>query len=573
MILAIVLLYSCEEKPTPPTVTTTAASEISYTTATSGGNVTDDGGASIIARGICWSTSSNPTIDDDKTIEGTGIGTFASELTGLTSNTTYYVKAYATNSAGTGYGSQVSLTTLQTEVPELTTAEVTSIAQTTAISGGNITDDNGSSVTARGVCWNTSAAPTIADSKTNDGSDKGVFISNLTDLQPGTLYYIRAYATNSVGTSYGNELSFTTLATLPTLTTTAVTSITQTTAKSGGEITSDGGADITARGVCWNTSTSPTISDSKTTNGNGTGSFTSNITDLQTGTTYYMRAYATNSEGTAYGNEINFITLDPPTLTISAATNITSTTAKLNCIVNANNQNVSTAFEYGIFSSYGHTIDATPALVSGSTNKNVSASLEELSVNVTYHYRLKATTADGITYSNDMTFTPIFVIGESSNGGLVFYVDETGLHGLVSSISDQGSYPWGCGGIPGSVSGTFIDGANGVDVGTGYQNTIAIVNGCTTSGIAARICYDLELNGYDDWFLPSIGELDLMYYNLKLNGLGNFSTTNIYGYWSSSQYNSDYAWGRSFFTDFKNYYFKTPVSLPQPSYIRAVRAF
>ena len=97
---------------TAPTVTTTAISEIDKTTATGGGNVTADGGATVTARGICWSTSQNPTVDGSHTTDGTGTGSFTSSMTGLTANTTYYVRAYATNSAGTAYGEEVSFTTL-----------------------------------------------------------------------------------------------------------------------------------------------------------------------------------------------------------------------------------------------------------------------------------------------------------------------------------------------------------------------------------------------------------------------------------------------------------------------------
>ena len=100
-----------------PTVTTTAISNIDKTTATGGGNVTADGGATVTARGICWSTSQNPTISGNHTTDGTGTGSFTSSMTGLTANTTYYVRAYATNSAGTAYGEEVSFTTLPEGIP------------------------------------------------------------------------------------------------------------------------------------------------------------------------------------------------------------------------------------------------------------------------------------------------------------------------------------------------------------------------------------------------------------------------------------------------------------------------
>lgn len=190
-------------------------------------------------------------------------------------------------------------------VASISSNTATSILSTTTYSGGTITYEGGSPVTARGVCWNTSPGPTIANSKTTDGTGGGIYSSSLTGLTPGTLYYLRAYATNSAGTSYGNEISFTTV-TLPLLTTTSITAITTATATSGGNITSDGGSAITERGVCWNTTGGPTILSAKTSNGAGTGSFTSSLSGLTAGTTYYVRAYATTSVGTAYGNELNF---------------------------------------------------------------------------------------------------------------------------------------------------------------------------------------------------------------------------------------------------------------------------
>ena len=167
-----------------------------------------------------------------------------------------------------------------------------------------MTDDGGLEVTARGVCWSTNSNPTISDSHSTDGNGTGNFTSIITGLEDNTTYYVRAYATNGVGTAYGNELTFAT-PTLPTVTTIAVTNIDATSATSGGNVTDDGEATVTARGVCWSTSHNPTISDSYTTNGTGTGSFTSSLTNLTPNTTYYVRAYATNSVGTAYGSEVS----------------------------------------------------------------------------------------------------------------------------------------------------------------------------------------------------------------------------------------------------------------------------
>ena len=196
-------------------------------------------------------------------------------------------------------------------LPTVTTAEVSDITATTATCGGNVTADDGTTVTARGVCWSTSSNPTVEDNYTTNGNIAGTFTSNLTSLLPNTIYYVRAYVMSDLDTVYGNEVEFATLIGPPTVTTAEVNNITATTATCGGNVIADGGANVTVRGVCWSTSNYPTLDDNYTTDGSGTGEFTSTLIGFIPGAVYYVRAYATNSEGTSYGNVQRFAILNP----------------------------------------------------------------------------------------------------------------------------------------------------------------------------------------------------------------------------------------------------------------------
>ena len=300
-----------------PTVTTSSATNITTSSATIGGNVTSDGGAIVTERGVCYSTSSsNPTTSNSKKSSGSGLGNFTVNLSNLSAGTKYYVRAYAINEIGTSYGPTISFTTEEPSYskPIVTTSSATYVTTSSATIGGNVTSDGGTTITERGVCYSTSSSnPTTSNSKKSSGSGLGNFTVNLSNLSAGTKYYVRAYAINEVGTSYGSTISFTTEEepsySKPTVTTSSATNVTTSSATIGGNVTSDGGTTVTERGVCYSTSSSnPTTSNSKKSSGSGLGNFTVNLSNLSAGTKYYVRAYAINEVGTSYGSTISFTT-------------------------------------------------------------------------------------------------------------------------------------------------------------------------------------------------------------------------------------------------------------------------
>jgi uncharacterized protein (TIGR02145 family) len=221
MLLLLLNDSSCIKNPGLPSVITAEITNITQTSASSGGAVIDDGGAEVTDSGVCWSRTENPTVANSKISCCAGIGSFISQLTQLLPDARYYARAYATNSAGTGYGNQVSFTTGKVSLAGVLTANASEIGLTSASSGGFIFNDGGGTITSKGVCWSTSHDPTVFDNSANgefveffeypyDINDQK-YSSRLTGLNPGTKYYVRAYITNDAGTAYGYQVSFSTL--------------------------------------------------------------------------------------------------------------------------------------------------------------------------------------------------------------------------------------------------------------------------------------------------------------------------------------------------------------------------
>ena len=423
-----------------PVLTTTDLSSVTATSFNSGGNVTSDGGSPVTARGVCWSTNQNPTVSDSKTSDGTGTGNFTSAINGLTPGTTYYVRAYATNSIATSYGNQLSIKTSIT-LATIVTTSISNIASTTASGGGNITSDGGAAVTARGVCWSTSQSPTISDSKTSDGGGIGNFSSNMTGLNGNTTYYVRSYATNNQGTAYGNEVNFKTnfVLSLASLTTSNPSSITSSSALLGGNVSFDGNATVTERGVCYSTSQTPTTGNTKVGVGTGIGTFSTTISGLTSNTTYYVRAYAINSQGTAYGNELNFKT----DIVISLASITTAVPTNVTCYSMVMGGNVTfdgnaTVTERGVcYSTSQNPTTSSPKLSMGSGTGTFSNTVSGLSSNTTYYLRAYAINNQGTAYGTQVSVTTAALPVVTTNAISAFTSSTATTGGNV--INDSGA--------------------------------------------------------------------------------------------------------------------------------------
>lgn len=602
-----------------PSLTTDPVSNLTQYSVTFNGTIINGGTPVYTERGFVYSTNPQPTIDNNlgKIVSGiNGQASYSANLNELTPNTTYYVSAYAINAVGVAYGDHVQFTT-SAGVINVTTNEVTDIASTSATCGGTLSLENGNTlpVTARGVCWSTNHNPTTANNHTNDGSGIGSYISYITDLTINTNYYVRAYATNELGTFYGEEKNFNTTQGLASVTTKNAVDIHLFDATGGGIVTSDNGFAVTSRGICWSLVQNPTIDDNHTTNGSGVGEFNSYIDNLQNATTYHVRAYAINDNGIAYGEDKTFTTNSGEiTVTTNTVTSIGPETATCggNATVSSGNNLPITA--KGICWGTNH----NPSINDNFTMDGLGdgpfvSSISGLSLNTTYYVRAYATNELNTYYGNEQIFT-------TTNGLPTVTTINPTLNDITvisgGNITSDGGYPVTARGIcygplpnP-DLSSTYSHTTDGS--GTGYfsstfslplgsgryyirayainangpvfgeqksiiqpyeelptfqfnGNTYRVApnaNNTLNWSNANSYCNNLTLYGFEDWRLPTKDELLQMYNDRE--SIGGFYSDY---YWSSTAYDNGAA---HYVVDFSSGYGNYGLDYG-PYYVRPVR--
>jgi len=311
IILITILFCSCEEKATPPALTTTAVTEISTTTAKSGGVITDNGRFTITERGVCWDTLEKPTIENSKitAIWDSVSLSFTCNLSGLSPNTSYYVRAYATNDMGAGYGNSESFTTLGDE-PSSNTLDASDIQAHSATLNGTVNPgllsttvdfEYGTTINYGNTITST-LSPVTGDSSVN-------ITAELTELSPGTTYHFRIKAENSLGIIYSNDMTFTTAGQIPDAMTESVSSLKINTVTLNGSVNPNYLSTIIA--FEWGTSTSygnTLTAILSPVTGSTSVNVSSDLSGLTPGTTYHFRINATNELGTTTGDDMTFKT-------------------------------------------------------------------------------------------------------------------------------------------------------------------------------------------------------------------------------------------------------------------------
>lgn len=388
------------------TLSSVSVTDVTSNSATFAASITDNGHGKLKDAGFVYATTPNPTTNKRSCGTNNSLQVTASDLQ---PETTYYVRAYAENEKGTSYSEQKEFTTTRTtSAPKVETGDVTNVKQKEVTVAGNITDLGATTgITEYGHVWSTQSNPTVNDQKTNLGtkSQKGTFTSTLTDLKPGTLYYIRAYARNQNGVGYGNEVQAITLPGEVLLATKAVSGIAYNEATCGGNITELQGHTITERGLCWNTQGSPTVSGSHQVSSEKTNDFTVTMTGLSENTAYFVRAYVKTATGDIfYGGNVTFRTpyeVKLATLSAVTATGVTSKSATFAATVTSDGHGTIT--DAGFVYSTTHNPTVSTNKLSCGTNTTLKTTISTLQPETTYYVRAYATNEKGTAYGAETT--------------------------------------------------------------------------------------------------------------------------------------------------------------------------
>ena len=405
------LSFTTTGLPSLPGVSTGSVENVTANTARAKGTLTSLGNVDKITHyGHVWGPSAKPTLEDAKFSdlgEATATSSFVSDVSGLSSHTTYYIRAYATNEKGTSYGEDVSFVTSK-EDAKVSTSEVTEIVHNAATCGGVITQTGGHTIKEKGVCYGKTAMPTVNDSKQVATSEKDAsFSCRITGLEKETTYYVRAYVMTSDNTLfYGDDLSFKTTkeVKLPTLSSVTISNIQTTSATFVGTIISDGESEITECGFCWSDVAEPTIVDNKASCDPQSKEMGKNITSLKEGTKYYVRAYAKNAMGYAYSDVASFETISivKPEISNLIVTNIGRSTAEASAIIITDGNSAIT--EYG----FCWSTSPEPTIYDNKSSANmssmtISATVKDLPALSDVYIRAFATNIKGTGYSETVS--------------------------------------------------------------------------------------------------------------------------------------------------------------------------
>jgi uncharacterized protein (TIGR02145 family) len=307
-IMPVFMFFACNEADIP-VVTTTAITDISTTTAVSGGVIANDGGGAIIEKGVCWDTIDKPKIDKNIITDTVELLSFTCKISGLSPNTKYYVRAFATNIAGTGYGNSESFTTLG-NLPSMGALVASNIETHSVTLNGSVNPNLLSTTVDFEYGTSTSYGNSVASAQIMVSGDADVSVSaDLAGLTPGTTYHFRVKAENSLGTMYSSDMTFTTLGQVPSAVSEAVSGLKINTVKLNGSVNPNYLPTIVT--FEWGTSISygnTLIPSSGSFTGSTSVNVSSDLAGLTAGTTYHFRIKAVNELGTTTGDDLTFKT-------------------------------------------------------------------------------------------------------------------------------------------------------------------------------------------------------------------------------------------------------------------------